>query len=166
MTQTIDDLEAVLSEEMEVLRHLIDCLKSERESIVNFDLKAMTEAYKIKYQKILQIKMIETSRRDLLKKLGQPLEEVLKSTSQVQAERIRHSLSCVRSMAQVVQEFNEIQKQYIAYSLYNVQSSLALMEALQGKGSVRCYDEKGTMASQGSQSSQSSIDARVMSRSV
>jgi len=166
IAQTIDEIEAILGEETEVLGNLVDCLKAERLSIVAYDLKAITETCQIKNQNLIRIKTIEASRRELLKKLGLPLEKALASISRVQAERVRQRLAHVRSMAQMVREFNEIQKRYVAYSLYNVQASLALMEALQGKGSVRCYDERGAMSSQGSPHSISSSEARVMSRSV
>ena len=156
----LDAFEAILVEELEVLDQLIGCLQKEREAIIGFDLKAITAAYKSKHQKIAHLETIETSRRDVLRNIGS-LETSLSALEKknaagaLQVQRIRHQLSCLRSISQAAQEFNQIQRHYISHTLANVQTSLNLMEHIQGN--LPCYNERGENYGQ---------DARVMSHNV
>lgn len=160
----IDEVESIVVEEVEVLGFLIECLKKEREAIIDYDLKTLTEVFKSKHENLVRIEVLETSRRGLVKKLGKTLMEILEEPSSPisndQADRIRHTLSCLRSMAQAVQEFNNGQREYILHSLYDVQTTLSLLDTLKGRGLTACYDGQGIVKSNRESASS------VMSRSV
>ena len=145
----VGEVESILSEELEVFGSLIDCLKKEREAVILFDLNALAESYKLKHENLLRIEVLETSRRGLIKKSEASLQEVLdlqEGSSPQQVARVRHLLSCLKSMSQAAQEFNENQKKYLVHSLSDVQSTLSLIEIAQGKGRFHGYDENGLLA--------------------
>ncbi len=142
MASLMDEMEAIIAEEVEVMGGVIEALKKEREGIVAFHLKTITESAKSKQEHLMRIATLEAARNEILKKMQRPLKEELDHTARPQAERVRHRLSCLKSLAQAAQEFNEIQKNYIAHSLSDVQTSLTLLDSLQGGRSL-LYDQKG-----------------------
>ncbi|GEM_PF-5863963 len=170
MSPLITEFEAIVVEELEVLERLLNCLQSEREAMVAFDLQLITNSQKLKQELLLQIQVLEASRRGTMEKIGTGLgyrgcptvQYIVDHLSDAaQAARLAHSLSCLRSMAQAVQELNEDHRHYIAHSLTTVQQSLALLDMMQGQVTQVGYTKQGTM-----QREVSREPSTVMSHSV
>ncbi len=156
MELLLQHLESNLDALMESLNALVEDLRLEREAIIEFNLKRIQEAYQHKHKTLLRIKSLENIRQAMIQKIKEellevesaPIESVLnRITNAEQAERIRDRFSCIRSMAQAAQEFNENQRQYLVRSLRSVQSSLSLLESIQGRSHLHCYNDQGYMQS-------------------
>ncbi|MBF0492340.1 MAG: flagellar export chaperone FlgN [Deltaproteobacteria bacterium] len=131
---------------------LVDALREEREAIIDFDLQKIKDVYTLKNDKLIRIEALEKTRQLKLKELassiGEPqlakLESILEKIDDTAwVENIQNLTSCIRSIAQAAKEFNETQQLYLVHSLANIQSSLMLLDSLQGKGQFQCYDRQG-----------------------
>ncbi len=150
------EIESLLVELRDTLGSLIDCLKHEREAVIEYDLKVLAETQREKNRLLSKVKTLEYGRQNLmlgLRKAYNLTEEsnvdylLAQVGDQQVAERIRHHLSCVKSLAQAAQEFNESQRQFLAHSLASVQASLALLDSLQGNGVYPAsYNAKGKLS--------------------
>ncbi len=159
-------IESLLDNLMVGLQELIECLQQEREAIIEWNLKRINTVEQKKHALLSRVANLEKSRKsatvDLAKALGQPanarLGELIDLCSdKALAQTLQHRLSCVRSMAQAAQEFNEVQRQYLVHSLENVQASLHLLDSLQGNGQFNAYNRQGVREGQ-SQSSTSTVN--------
>ncbi|QQR81092.1 MAG: flagellar export chaperone FlgN [Deltaproteobacteria bacterium] len=151
----LEDLKKVLSLLTADLQGLITCLQDEKEAVIQYDLKKLKNTYQSKYRQLQKIDETEKSRKEITRQLtleaGLALqltvEELLSRAypgeySELK-EEIRDQMSCVRSLSQAAQEFNELQRQFLMYSLQDVQSSLYLLESLQGNEKFQGYNQQG-----------------------
>lgn len=155
MNSTIQQVfQSVLEELKTELVGLVDTLREEREAIIDFDLQKIKDVHSIKNDKLIRIEALEKDRvlklQELASSVGEPelakLEEILeKINDSAWVDNILHLTSCIRSIAQAAKEFNETQQIYLVHSLANIQSSLMLLDSLQGKGQFQCYDRQGGM---------------------
>lgn len=138
----LSELEGVLQELISTLDNLVSCLKDEREAIVEFDLHKIKDAYKRKNELLLRIRYLEGTKSVLVASLSREMGYESSPTLQFLLEKledraavesIRHKSSCLKSLAQAAQEFNEDQRRYIAHSLSGVQSSMAILNGALGK---------------------------------
>ncbi len=150
--EKICKFEGILEELKGAMEEFVESLRQEREAIIDFDLEKITSSYKVKHEHLLRVEAIESLRQQILKEMSaglgyrgsQVVEAVLGYVSSpARVEKIRTNLSCIRSMAQAAQELNETQRRYIVHSLDTVQTSLMLLDSLQGKGRYQCYDRQG-----------------------
>lgn len=135
----------------------VDILRQEREAIIEFDLEKIKQSHEKKYEALNVIQSLEKARQESVVGLmqesglqGVPSQKILnavleKCCTQGQMENIQNLLSCIRSIAQAAQEFNENQRQYLVHSLENIHTSLMLLDSLQGKGKFQCYNPQGGM---------------------
>lgn len=169
MELLVNEFAAIVAEESDVLELLLHNLQQEREAIVTFDLERITALQKAKHELLLQIEVLETSRRGIMQRLatmfgvtGYPTAAFIieRIPDRALAERVDQQLSCLRSMAQAVQELNDSQRHFVTHSLNEVQASLGLLEALRGQGQYACYGSNGQVNDRAGQTSS------VVSRSV
>lgn len=134
------------------LAGLVETLQEEREAIIEFNLQKLRDVYVNKNDTLLQIEALEKSRlkkqAELASSIGEPqlvrLESILeKVNDEAWVTKVKHLASCIRSISQAAKEFNENQQIYLVHSLANIQSSLQLLDSLQGKGQFQCYDRQG-----------------------
>jgi hypothetical protein len=151
--QLISDYESNLEGLTKELDLLVELLREEREAIVEYDLKKITAIYKRKNDSLNKIQNIERNKDTATELLathfgfkGRPSSNwiVEKITDPTIAERIKSRLSCLKSLAQAVQEFNESQRQYVARSLQDVRTSLSLLGQLRGKN-TESYTRDGVI---------------------
>ncbi len=168
--QLLKQLEMVMLELLDALGSLVQSLQQEREAVVEYNLKLIAEAGRAKQENLKRVQAIESARHDLMMKIGQELGcqgkpstdfIVAQLADQIQAEKIRHYVSCIRSMAQAAQELNTDQRRYLAHSLNFVQQSLTLIENLQGKGLCSGYTKNGTLSGTVVQLSSATMDRTV-----
>jgi len=147
-------LEKILLDLKDALNRLVGSLQEEREAIIEFDLEKVKASYLHKHEILIEIDQLERLRQDWVNRVGgkiipgglaklDSILEVLEKSETERVENIRNQLSCIRSIAQAAQEFNECQRQYLAHSLDHIQSSLMLLDSLQGKGRYQCYNKSG-----------------------
>lgn len=151
----LEDLRNVLSVLTSDLQDLITCLQDEKEAVVSYDLKKIKESYQQKLRQTQRIDHTEHKRRLIVENLkrhagvshtlslDELLSQVYPGSYGILKEEIRDQLSCVRSLSQAAQEFNELQRQFLMYSLQDIHSSLYLLESLQGKERFQGYDQQG-----------------------
>lgn len=147
------ELDNVLGQMTQNLETLVDCMKIEREAIVEFNLLKLNETLRQKEALVTAIRTLEKAKEDIHSRLvteaglkaGATLETLLVKLSDPDtAGHIRHRVSCVRSLAQAAQEFNEMERHLIACSLNHVQESLLLIDRLSGRAG-QGYDRNGVM---------------------
>lgn len=152
--QLITTWEELLAEQVGTLEQLTEVLQDEREAIITFDLLQITAVTRRKETLLNQIQAFESSRRAVTVRLGvalalpgMPGNHALVSAlpDSAAAQRIRHQLSCVKSLAQAVMELNESQRRFVAHSLVDVEQSLALIHSLQGATAGAYYNKEGVM---------------------
>lgn len=151
----LDRLDQILTGLTDHLNGLVAALREEREAIIEFNLSQIQKIYKIKHDLLSGVQSLERERNVLTGNLA--IELGIKSspsltylldkiTDQDAAEIIRNKLSCLKSLAQAAQEFNDTQKQFVAHSLSHVQNSLKFIETMQGRASFAGYNKAGSMA--------------------
>lgn len=167
MKELYREFEAILVEESDVLEGLMANLQKEREAIVSYDMEMIASVYKSKHEQLLQVQVLEASRRSVMQQIGQQLGFngyptasylVERAPEKALADRIEQQLSCLRSLAQAVQELNDLQRDYVAHSLDTVQASLTLIDAVRGQG-TKTYGENGLLQDR-------SIQTGSVSRSI
>ncbi|MBX7147966.1 flagellar protein FlgN [bacterium] len=150
----LDRLGHVLTELTNLLHNLVEALREEREAIIDFNLSQIQEIYKKKNDILNRIPVLERERtettRTLAAELGfktVPTLSVIfeKLTDRQKAEILSDKLSCLKSLAQAAQEFNDTQKQFVAHTLAHIQNSLKFIEAMQGRASFAGYNKTGNM---------------------
>ncbi len=138
----LSELEGVLQELITSLDNLVISLKDEREAIVEFDLHKIKDVYKRKNELLLKIRYLEGTKTVLVTALSKDMGYESSPSLQFLLERIedrdavdiiQHKISCLKSLAQAAQEFNEDQRRYIAHSLSGVQSSMTILNQALGK---------------------------------
>ncbi len=152
--QSLSEYEAVLVEVLEAISALLECMKAEREAMVFLDTARLMDTYKEKHSILVRLDTLEKSRSELTGILAQHLRlvkgagtrEIMQhlETSE-QTKRIGHCLSCIKSIAQAVQELNAGQRKFAAYSLSDIETSMTLIDKLQKSVRNPCYDEKGSV---------------------
>jgi len=153
LSQNLKKFDSVLQELISTLDALAESLRAEREAIIEYNLKKLTEVYKSKSDQLSKIQSLNQSRQTVLQALGNELGFPGAPTTDwlirhipdpTEAERMRQRVSCLKSLAQAIQEFNETQKQYIVHSLNSVEASLNLLDSLQGRNRQSiCYNKEG-----------------------
>ncbi len=151
----LQDLKSALCALTSDLQGLISCLQDEKEAVIRYDVKKLKETYQSKYKQLQKIDRTEKYRKEITDRitcelglaLQTTVEDLLSCAYPGQYEdlkdEIRDQMSCVRSLSQAAQEFNELQRQFLMYSLQDVQSSLYLLQALQGKEKFQGYNQQG-----------------------
>lgn len=153
INQLSKNLEKVFEELITVLDGLSESLKVEREAIVEFDLKKINSVFKQKTAQINKAQSLQHIQKEALSKLAKSLDirgvptfkaVFDKLPDKKYAQHLQDRFSCVKSLAQAVQELNETQRQYLAYSIHQIQSSLQITSALKGQANTEsCYDKNG-----------------------
>lgn len=153
LVSLIQNLDQVLGQLIQQLNILVECLKKEREVIIDYNLNEIIKVTQEKQQCLLAIQAIERERAEIVAQISQELglkatlkmEKLLDYFPSEYIEVIKDRLSCVKSLAQAVQEFNESQRQYLEHSLKQVQQSLDLIQNLQGRGTNPGYTKDGSL---------------------
>ncbi len=151
-----EPFELCLRQLQTLLEDMVEALQREREAIIEFDLEKIKKTYRQKHEKLLQIERLDLERQEMFDVLRQAaglsrraaMEEVLSAAlPQESADGIRDRLSCIRSIAQAIQELNDEQRKYVIHSMETIQAPLKMMDSLQGGGKFQGYSEKGLMES-------------------
>lgn len=173
----LEDLRNVLSSLTSDLQGLITCLQDEKEAVVSYDLKKIKESYQQKLRQTQRIDHTEHKRKVVVEKLmaqaglsssmtprisiDELLTKSFPGNHSILKEEIRDQLSCVRSLSQAAQEFNELQRQFLMYSLQDIHSSLYLLESLQGKEQFQGYDQQGELKEGNFANRPSAVDSNI-----
>lgn len=166
MKQTLlSEFESVIVELREVLDKLLQSLQEERIAIIEYDVEGISKSHQNKSKYLMRMQTLGKSRNDILHRLQKEMglspetgiKEILENYGdQIQSDRILHQVSCVKSLAQAAEEFNESQRRYLSHTLSKVQANLSLLESLQGKGVYTASYNQSGMVSEGRSSTVSS----------
>lgn len=150
-----DECDCILQDLISVLDELLCLMKEEREAIFDFNLEQITQTSRKKNDLLLRVKILDSAKSASYNKLAlslgyknKPSIEFILSQlpDQEMANKLRHRLSCLKSLAQATQEYNELQRQHIVSSLSSIQSSLVVLGKMNSDGI--CYNDKAGIAAQ------------------
>lgn len=155
LSQHVSELESQLNEITATLDELVSCLREEREAIVEYDLDRINQSLVTKHAVVLNLQRLDHARRESAKliaaDLGMPGAPstgfvISRIPDSEKSRQLGDRMSCIRSLAQVVSEFNDLQQQLLDESLNQTSKSLDLIMGLRGQGINQGYDSKGTLA--------------------
>lgn len=154
----IATLENILEDTKCTLDHLTQDLRDEREAIIELNLEKLTHTYQLKQRKLIHLQSLDRERINLVREIGnelgkpglskiEPILGLMKDTHQ--ADRLREQISCIRSLSQAITEFNDIQREYLTFSLHTIRNTLSVMDKCRGEINSPSYNNEGKMNSEG-----------------
>jgi flagellar biosynthesis/type III secretory pathway chaperone len=147
-----NSLITVLEEQIRVYRHLLDCVRKEKEILISANLDDLNENNKTKEAMLLKIRALEAQRitnaTELSNGLGLTLDvprllEIARHLDTDLADKLRNIHSVLELLLKRVQEFNKQNESLVQTALSNITGAMNEI-----KGTVTdkpTYQKKGEM---------------------
>lgn len=149
----IDESDCILKDLIVVLDELMCLMKEEHECVITYNISKIYELNKKKNDLLLKIKVLESAKDISMQKIARALGIQGQVSSKFIIERIpdkqraedlSQKISCLVSLAQAVQEFNDIQREYIQLSLNTIHAEMMILGQMEPSGS--CYNKQAEIS--------------------
>ena len=147
-------LAAVLKKELAIYQELKDFIIGEKKILIKPSLEALSESNALKENIILKVRMLETARMNILKKIARNLELKIDEISLAtmasyaaieQRQEIEESRKEIVLISGEIRALNESNKDLVGPSIANVKGSLDFISSLMSQ--VPVYLESGKIKS-------------------
>ena len=154
---------ATLEEQIRVYRHLLDCVRKEKEILVAANLDDLNENNRTKEALLIKVRALEAQRLELAAKVSQELGinheeprllEIARHLGSDLADKLRNIHSVLELLLKRVQEFNKQNESLVQAALSNItgamnaiKGTLADKATYQKKGEVEGITSAGQLVS-------------------
>ena len=152
-----------LEEQIRVYRHLLDCVRKEKEILVAANLDELNENNRTKEALLIRVRALEAQRLELAAKVSQELGinseeprllEIARHLGSDHADKLRNIHSVLELLLKRVQEFNKQNESLVQAALSNItgamnaiKGTLADKATYQKKGEVEGVTSAGQLVS-------------------
>lgn len=158
-----DSLVSILEEQIRVYRHLLECVRREKDILVSANLDDLNENNRSKEAMLLKIRALETQRLAVATELFQGLGlsgefprllEIARYLDNGSADKLRNIHSVLELLLRRVQEFNKQNETLVQAALSNItgamkeiKGTLSDKATYQKKGEVDTHTNAGQIVS-------------------
>lgn len=152
MENIIEDLIAVIAEEIDAFNKLLQALHSKQKAIVEGEIGRLNESVAQETQLAGQTKSLEEERlqrsrelaRELsLENLNPKLSEIIEKVEEKYAQRLREQRDLLKALIGKIQHLNKSNQFLLDYSIKFVEKSMELL--LTGEEKTNVYEKNGQL---------------------
>lgn len=152
MSALVDELVLVLEQQTDGTSQLVTALQEDQQRIIKHDIPGLEASNLLKQQLVLELQVLEQSRREITASLGQRLglapDDVRVSTLcpalGPDGERLERAAERLRAVIGSLQELVAVGRGFLEQSILGIRSLLSLIHSLR-TGHPQTYDASGRL---------------------